>query len=149
MPTEDYAQLQRTIYDLFNRGEFNQALEYVGDDAEVEVYPQGLSLRGKEGFRQMMEHHKAPWPDGTVEVISQLVGGEGVAAECLYHATHTAPLPMPDGSEVPPTGKQVHLQFCEIWRIKDGKIVSLHNYGDNVPLMVQLGLMPMPEPATA
>ena len=149
MATDDYAQLQRTVYDLFNRGEFDRAVEYGSDDAEIEVYSQGLSFRGKEGFRQMMEHHKAPWPDGTVEVISQMVGNEGVTAECVYHATHTAPLPMPDGSELPPTGKQVHLQFCEIWRIKNGKITGLHNYGDTMALMVQLGLMPMPELATA
>lgn len=148
MLTEDYAQLQRTIYDLFNRHEFDQVLQYVSEDAEIEVYPQGLSFRGKEGFRQMMAHHKAPWPDGTVKVINQLVGGEGIVAECTYHATHTAPLPMPDGSEVPATGKQVQLQFCEIWRMKDGKIISLHQYADNLPLMMQLGLLPMPERTT-
>jgi steroid delta-isomerase-like uncharacterized protein len=147
MSTEDYAQLQRTVYDLFNQGDFDQALEYVSDDAEVVVNPAGLSLRGKEGFREMMAYHKAPWPDGKVEVISQLAGNEGVVAECVYHATHTAPLPMPDGSKLPATGKQIQVQFWEIWRIKDGKITSLHNYGDNIPLMVQLGLMPEPAPA--
>jgi steroid delta-isomerase-like uncharacterized protein len=149
MSTEDYAQFQRTTYDLFNRDEFDQVLEYVSDDAEVEMYPAGLSLRGKEGFRAMMAHHKAAFPDGTVEVISQLVGGEGVAAECIYHGTHTAPLATPDGSEIPPTGKQVHLRFCEIWRMKDGKITSLHNYSDTVEAMMQLGLMPAAQPATA
>jgi predicted ester cyclase len=88
-------------------------------------------------------------PDGSVEVISQFVGSERVAAECVYHATHTAPLPMPDGIEVPLTGKKVHVQFCGIRRMREGKIVSLHNYGNNIPVMVQLDLMPMPEPATS
>jgi hypothetical protein len=54
----------------------------------------------------------------------------------------TAPLPMPDGSTVPPTGKHVVLRFCEVWRIRDGKVISLHNYGDNLSLLQQLGLMP-------
>ncbi len=143
---QDYAALARTIYEAFNRHDFERALSYVSDDAEVEVYPQGLSLRGRDGFRQMMENHKAPWPDGRVEVLQQLAGPEGVTNECRYHVPHTAPLPLPDGTHIPPTGRQATFRFCEVWRFRDGKVVSLHNYADNVDLMQQLGLLPGPGP---
>jgi hypothetical protein len=58
----------------------------------------------------MMAHFKAPGPDGTVEVIWQFAGEDDVTNECVYWATHTTPLPMPDGSEVPPTGKRIELR---------------------------------------
>lgn len=149
MSAKDNAALAREIYELFNDHEFDRALEHIAEDAEAELYPYGLSFRGREGFREMMAYHKAPWPDGTVEVVRQLAGEEGVTNECVYRATHTAPMPMPDGSEVPPTGKAVEVRFCEVWRFEDGKVASLHNYSDNLAVMAQLGLMPEPEAAGA
>ena len=144
MATHDYAAIARATYEAFNKHDFDRALEGVSDDVEIELYPQGLSFHGREGMRQMMQYHKAPWPDGTVEVVSQLAGEDGVTNECLYHATHTQPLPMPDGSALPPTGKRLELRFIEVWRYKDGQLVSLHNYGDNLPLLQQLGVIPAP-----
>jgi len=96
----------------------------------------------------MLEHHKAPWPDGTVDVQNQLAGADGVTNECIYRATHTQPLPLPDGSTLPPTGKRIERRFIEVWRYKDGQLVSLHNYGDSLGLLQQLGLLPVP-PASA
>jgi ketosteroid isomerase-like protein len=46
--------------------------------------------------------------------------------------------------EIPPTGKAVTLPICEVWRVRDGKLVSLMNYADGVTIMTQLGLMPAP-----
>jgi steroid delta-isomerase-like uncharacterized protein len=149
MAAQENAGIAREIYALFNDHEFDRVLEHVAEDAEAELYAEGLSFRGKEGFREMMAHHKAPWPDGTVEVLEQLAGEEGVTNECVYRATHTKPLPMPDGTEVPPTGKKIELRFCEVWRFQDGKVRSLHNYADNLALMQQLGLIPAPEAAGA
>lgn len=81
------AALARTVYEAFNNHEFDRALESVDDAVEIEVYPQGISLHGREGFREMMQRHKAPWPDGRVEVLSQLASDDGVTNECRYHIT--------------------------------------------------------------
>jgi steroid delta-isomerase-like uncharacterized protein len=144
MSAEDNAEIARKIYELFNDHDFDSVLEHVAEGAEVELYAEGLSFRGREGFREMMAHFKAPWPDGTVEVIWQFAGEDGVTNECVYRGTHTAPLPTPDGSEVPPTGKRIELRFCEVWRMEAGKVRSLHNYADNLALMQKLGLIPEP-----
>lgn len=149
MTTEDNARISREIYEAFNAHDFDRALEHVAEDAECELYADGLSFQGREGFREMMAYHKAPWPDGEVEVIRQLASEEGVANECVYRATHTAPLPMPDGGEVPPTGNRIELRFCEVWRFEGGKVRSIHNYADNLTAMAQLGLLPAPEATEA
>lgn len=149
MTAQDNARISREIYEAFNAHEFDRALEHVAEEAECELYADGLSFQGKEGFREMMAHHKAPWPDGEVEVVRQLASDDGVANECVYRATHTAPLPTPDGSEVPPTGNRVEIHFCEVWRFEGGKVKSLYNYADLMTAMAQLGLLSAPEAAEA
>lgn len=149
MTTQENMRISREIYEAFNADEFDRTLEYVANDVEVELYYDGLSFRGREGFREMMAHHKAPFPDGKVEVISQVAGEDSVTNECVYRATHTEPLPMPDGTEVPPTGKKIEVRFCEVWRFEGGKVKSLHGYADNLTVMGQLGLIPAPETAEA
>lgn len=144
MSAQENTRTAREVYALFNDHEFDRALEHVTDDAEVELYPDGLSFRGLEGFREMMAYHKAPFPDGTVEVVSQSAGEDSVTNECIYRATHTEPLPMPDGTEVPPTQKKIEVHFCEVWRFAGGKVTSLHSYSDNLTVMGQLGLLPAP-----
>jgi len=149
MSAEENAALARKIYELFNDHDFDRVLEYISEDAEIELYPDGLSFRGREGFREMMAFHKAPFPDGTVEVVRQLAGEEGVTNECVYRGAHTAPLPMPDGSEVPPTGRRIEVRFCEVWRMEGGRVRCLYSYSDNLAAMQQLGLIPEPEGAEA
>jgi ketosteroid isomerase-like protein len=49
---------------------------------------------------------------------------------------------MPDGSEIPPTGKTVELPGVDIITVRDGKVVSQRDYFYVVAMMSQLGLVP-------
>jgi ketosteroid isomerase-like protein len=82
--------------------------------------------------------------DGHVEVSAQLSSEEGVTNECIYRGTHTGPLATPTG-EIAPTGQPFELPFAEVWRIRDGKIASIHGYIDSGTIMQQLGLGPPTE----
>ncbi len=42
---------------------------------------------------------------------------------------------------VEPTGNRIEVEFVEVWRIRDGKVVSGHNYIDSATVMRQLGLI--------
>jgi hypothetical protein len=48
---------------------------------------------------------------------------------------------------IPATGKQIRLSAIGIRRITDGKIVEHWYEADNLGLMQQLGVVPMPEQA--
>ena len=73
--------------------------------------------------------------------------GDAFADEWTFVGTHTGPLPLPDGTELPPTGKRVEVRGMEFVRVRDGKIVVDNLYYDNMAVAVQLGLVP--EGATA
>ncbi|GAC1336079.1 MAG: hypothetical protein NVSMB22_28740 [Chloroflexota bacterium] len=148
MAGHKHEELSRTLYDAFNRLDFDTVLAYVADDCEVENVAWGQSFRGKAGFREFMQVWKTAYPDGTVEVVSQVAGDDGVTSENVFRGTHTGTLASPFG-EVPATGRPFQNRFCEVWRMRDGKIISLHNYSDNMSAMQQLGLVPEAQAVTA
>jgi len=55
--------------------------------------------------------------------------------------THTGPLQLPDGQNLPPTGKQVTLRAVDIATAANGKIVRHDFYFDQLDMLTQLGLM--------
>ena len=106
------------------------------------LVPYGRTFRSHAGFREFMDSFKTAFPDLTVTVTNQVATDEQVVNECTWQGTHTGPL-MSLAGEIPPTGKTVTgAQFCEVWRLKGGKMASLHNYQDVSRWLRQLGLVP-------
>jgi steroid delta-isomerase-like uncharacterized protein len=139
--TMDAAALARTIYDAFNRGDLDAALALATADVEIANVGWGVTYRGHNGFREFMQGWKTLDPNSRVTLVRQLPGAEGVTNEALFEATHVGPLRTP-AAEIPPTGKAISLPICEVWRVRDGKLASLHNYADGITIMAQLGLLP-------
>jgi steroid delta-isomerase-like uncharacterized protein len=139
----DAAALAHEIYAAFNRGDLDAALALAADDVEIVNVGWNVIYRGHDGFRTFMQGWKTLDPNSRVEVVRQLPGADGVTNEAVFHATHVGPLRTP-AAEIPPTGKAITLPICEVWRVRDGKLASLHNYADGVTIMAQLGLLPPP-----
>ena len=49
---------------------------------------------------------------------------------------------MTEQGEMPPTGKSVTLEFCDVLEMKGDKIAGGRSYYDTGTMMRQLGLMP-------
>jgi steroid delta-isomerase-like uncharacterized protein len=145
MSAQDNARLAREVYEAFNEGDFERILEHVTEDLEVLDVAHAQTSRGPEGLRQFYGVYRTMAPDdGHVEVSAQLSSEEGVTNECIFRATHTGPLPTPAG-EIAATGHSVELPFVEVWRIREGKITSIHGYHDSATIMRQLGIGPPTE----
>ena len=85
---------------------------------------------------------KAAFPDRTMTVDVLVVQGDTLAAEWTFVGTHTGPLVMPDGTELPPTGARIEIKGMELVQHRDGKIAVHHMYYDNMAVAGQLGLLP-------
>jgi ketosteroid isomerase-like protein len=48
---------------------------------------------------------------------------------------------MPDGQEVPPTGKQIRVRAADVATVRDGRIVRHDFYFDQLAILDQLGLL--------
>jgi len=119
-------------------------------DAYGRVFAEGVIVRspGQEGpavgraarvqvVRGLME----AFPDGVVEVTGTFGQGDLMCVGCTFTGTHTGPLEGPDGSIVPPTNARVDFPYCLVMRFEGGEVVELHEYYDQLELLVPLGLL--------
>ena len=102
----------------------------------------GWRHEGTEAIRAFLEAGDKALPDQTTQTSLVIEEGDIVVAEWTYRGTHSGPLPTPDGTEIPATGKSVELPGVTVAEVRDGKFVSMREYLDNAALMAQLGLMP-------
>ena len=110
----------------------------------VQLYNAGANgtAQGHAAIREIVRRDKAAFPERTVTIDVTVEQGDTAAFEWSWVATHTGPLTMPDGTELPPTGKRIELKGMELVQLRDGKIVVHRMYWDNMAVAGQLGVLP-------
>lgn len=136
-------ELVKEALATFDREGADPFVEYFAADAEV-MTPFG-TFQGRDQLRAFFGGMMSAFSESHHDV-SLDTAGEVVVVEGIWSGRHTGPLVTPQG-EVPATGREAKSPFAGVVRVRDGQIVSLHNYYDALGFMAQLGLMP--EPATA
>ncbi len=117
---------------LYNAGDVEGFVNFYTEDATL-VNPSG-TFEGRAALRQALRRDKAAFPDRTMTVDVIVEQDDTIAAEWTVAGTHTGPLVMPDGTELPPTGKRVELKGVELVRFRDGKVAVHHEYWDNMAI---------------
>ncbi len=110
------------------------------EDAVV-VTPFGTA-EGRAAILEFLRGDKAAFPERNVTIDVIVEQGDTIATEYTSVATNTGPLVMPDGTELPPTGKQIETKGMELVHMRYGKIAMHHMYWDNMAAIRQLGLLP-------
>jgi len=126
--------------ELYNEGDLDAVMDLYAEDA-VQTMPEG-TFEGRSTIRERLARDLDACPDATYTVGSFVEQGDGFADEWTFVGTHTGPFPLPDGSQLPPTGKQVEIRGMELVQVRDGKIVMDNLYYDNMAVLAQLGLVP-------
>ena len=129
----------------YNAGDLDEVMALYADDA-VQGMPDG-TFKGREAIRERLAMELAACPDVVHSVRSFVSDGDFFADEWTFAGTHTGPFVMPDGTEVPPTGKRLEVEGMEVVALRDGKIVLNTLYYDMLSVVAQMGLLP--QPATA
>jgi steroid delta-isomerase-like uncharacterized protein len=98
-----------------------------------------MDLAGHKQFAQMFY---GAFPD-LYHVIEETIAAEDtVAVRFTLHGTHTREL-----MGIPATGKSIRVGALAMFKIKDGKVMVLHGQFDQLGMLQQLGVMPMPDQA--
>ena len=79
------------------------------------------------------------FPDMHRELFSVYTFDDLVVVELALNGTHKGDLVLPVGT-IPPTGKEIHAPCCDVFHLKDGKVVSFHCYVAVPVLLAQLGV---------
>jgi steroid delta-isomerase-like uncharacterized protein len=146
MTAQENVALARAELELFNSHQsdpawLDKAVAALADDFEQTDVPSRSTVRGPDGFRQLNLFFAEAFPDGRVEITNVFGTEDQVVIEFTGRGTNTGPLHMPTG-DIPPTGRKADLQFCNILRVRNGKVTSSHLYYDVMTMLQQLGLVP-------
>ena len=125
----------------FERADIAALVSLYADDATFHhpFFPEGL--RGREAIAAA----EGPLFEAFSDIrytIHKVVEEPGrLAIEWSVQATHTAPMPLPDGSSLPTTGITIAQPGCEVLYLDaDGLIAEDFRYQDAVGMLAQLGL---------
>jgi len=134
----------RELLDLYveryNAGDLDGVMDLYAADA-VQNMPDG-TFEGWDAIRERLAQELEAFPDVHHTVRSFVEQGDTFADEWTFVGTHTGPYQLPNGTPLPPTGKQVAIMGMEFVQVHDGKVVVNTLYYDNVAALTQLGLVP-------
>jgi steroid delta-isomerase-like uncharacterized protein len=136
------------LYSYWNDREFDRLAELLTDDGEIVLVGSGTRFEGHEGAKEFSRMWADGFPDGKVQIDDVIEAGDRVVVQFTGRGTHTGTLRSP-GGEIPASGRSVTLKLCDVHRIENGKIKSVHSYFDSASLLTQIGAMPAAGVASA
>jgi steroid delta-isomerase-like uncharacterized protein len=125
--------------ELYNARDLDACMDLYADDA-VQNMPDGTFV-GRGTIRERLARELEGFPDAAYTVNSFVEQDDSFADEWTIVGTHTGPITLPGGTQLPPTGKRVEIRGMEFVALRDGKIVIDNLYYDNMAFLVQLGLV--------
>ena len=91
----------------------------------------------REGGKVYLGAFLGAFPDSRFTIEDMIAEGDRVVTKKTFTGTHTA-----EFVGIPPTGRRVTLQFVDIMRVRDGRIVEHWLSMDQLSFMQQLGVIP-------
>jgi steroid delta-isomerase-like uncharacterized protein len=143
---EKYRGLLDHYVERYNMGDLDGVMDLYAEDSSQRM-PDG-TFEGRSAIRDRLAQELDAFSDLAHRVVSYIEEDDAFADEWVFVGTHTGPIALPDGTEVPATGKRVEVHGMEVVRLRDGKIVANNLYYDNVAVAAQLGLLPQLAPTT-
>jgi len=98
----------------------------------------GKKYRGQE-IGETVDVYATAFPDMHRELYNFYFDDDVVVVELSLNGTHKGNLTLPAGI-IPPTNKEIHAPCCDVFHLKDGKVVSFHCYVAVPILLEQLGV---------
>ncbi|GAC1392988.1 MAG: ester cyclase [Ktedonobacteraceae bacterium] len=142
MSTEENKGL---IHRAYEEG-FNQRNMAVLDEVDVQdfvTHNASTTMQGLEAFKQFLSMYLTAFPDGRFTVEDMIAEGDRVVVRHTFRGTHKDDL-----MGIAPTGKLITTTGITITRFANGKGVELWGNSDDLGLLQQLGVIPVPEQAS-
>jgi predicted ester cyclase len=133
------AIVQRMFDEIINKGQLDVVDELFAADY-LDHGPMG-DIAGPEEFKAMVTQWRSAVPDVHCEVGNFIVDGDDVAWVVRTTGTHTG-----DALGFPATGRSFDTVSANIGRLRDGKAVEHWAEQGMFPFLVQIGVIPAPQP---
>ena len=140
MSIQENLNVARKFYDVFNKHNLKEGEQFIDEKTQFVNVPFNLKGQGIEAYRQFVGGWKTAFPDSRCEVTNMVANEDTVITEFTGIGTHTGILQTPEGP-IQPTGKQISIPYCEVTKIKNGKVVQSKLYFDALSLLHQVGII--------
>ncbi len=136
---ENKAVVRRLVEDLVNKGDLSVVDEIFATDF-VNHSPATGTTSDREGIKQYITMVRSAFPDYHNIIEDLIAEGDRVVACVICRGTHRA-----EFMGIAPTGKSVAFSAVSIFRFAGGRVVERWNNTDDLGLLQQLGVVPVPE----
>jgi steroid delta-isomerase-like uncharacterized protein len=123
---------------LFTQGDLGAVDEFLAEDFVNHDPPTGMP-DDREGMRATAAAFRTAFPDWHSDLGIVVGEGDLVVEHFTASGTHQGEI-----FGAPPSGQHVSLPGINIWRLRDGRIVERWGRLDELGLLHQLGLVPVP-----
>jgi predicted ester cyclase len=137
MTTQDNASRIRSLYDAVNRKDLQAIADFGAPLSEWLDVPFNITTTGESAIIDPWKSWFEIFPDATCEVRSLVALGDTVVVQGIGRGTHNGAFNSPAGV-LPPTGRRMEVQFCDVYRLENGKIIRADSYFDFYGLLRQL-----------
>jgi len=137
MNAKTNADLIRALYAAVNAKDLATIASYGCADSEWLDVPFNVTSTGENAIIDPWQAWFDIFPDATCEVRSLVDMGEYVVAQGIGRGIHRGVFNSPAG-KLAPSGVAMQVNFCDVYRLKDGKIVRADSYFDFYGLLMQL-----------
>jgi predicted ester cyclase len=143
-------QLESTHLETFDTLDFDvfthQKWEQLGHSHAQDIvvhWPDGHETRGIDVHIEDLKAMFVFAPDLRIQTHPiQIASGEWTSVVGVMEGTFTQPMPLPDGTSIPPTGRSLKLTMNTVGRWKDGVMIEEYLFWDNQTYLKQLGIGP-------
>jgi predicted SnoaL-like aldol condensation-catalyzing enzyme len=129
--------IQRVFDDIINKRDVDAADELLAEDF-VDHGPMG-DLHGREAVKGLFRQWLSAVPDAHTTVYNVIVEGDLAGWLVRTTGTHAG-----DGLGFPATGKPFETVAVNMARFRDGVAVEHWSEQGLLPMLVQIGMMPLP-----
>ncbi len=141
MSTEKNKAISRQMREAFDKRNWAVVDEFLAPDV-VMHFAGNPEPMNREAMVYMLKMFYAAFPDLHHTFEDQIAEGDKVMLRLTFRGTHQG-----EFQGIPPTGKRIEIAATVVDRIVDGKMVEHWSTMDNLSLMQQLGVIPIPEAA--
>jgi ketosteroid isomerase-like protein len=132
-------ELHQDVHRAMSEKGAEAAAAYFAPDIVFTDEARGLTLKGKEEVTGWLAAWKTAFSDARIADATYLESGDWTISRFQGQGVNDGPL-----GDLPATGRQLDLPFCELVRWQDDKSVEVAIYYDTGSIMVQLGHMDPP-----
>lgn len=133
------AAMRRFYDEVMGKGNLKAIDELVADNFVDHYVPDPKMPGNKAGLNQTMSMFRTAFPDLQITVEDLIAKGDKVWAYTTMRGTNKG-----EFMGMPATGKKVEVKGFDIVRFVNGKAVEHWGLNDDLGMMQQLGVIPMP-----